>query len=79
MTRSIIICFCSRLTFDVIVADSLSSDELDDKINIEHVFEANLLLIRAYYTHVTELISFMFIAFNRACSVHAVEISEFNF
>ena len=43
----------------VIVADSLSSDELDDKINIERVFKADSLSIHAYYTHVAKLISFM--------------------
>jgi len=79
MMRSIVICFCSRLTFNVIVADSLLSDELDNKINIKRVFEADSLLIHVYYTHVAKLISFMFIAFNRTCSVHAVKISEFNF
>ncbi len=43
----------------VIEADSLLSDWLDDEINIERVFEADSLSIRLYYTHVTELVSFM--------------------
>jgi len=70
MTRSIIICSCSRLTsihayythvaelvlitsiaFDrafsvhAFVADSLLSDELDDEINIECIFEADSLFL----------------------------------
>jgi len=70
MTRSIIICSCSRLTsirayythvaelvliasitfnraFSVhaFVADSLSSDKLDNEINIERVFEADSLFL----------------------------------
>ncbi len=52
---------CSKACFiHVIEADSLLSDELDDEINIERVFEADLLSLRVYYMHVAELISFIF-------------------
>jgi len=75
MTRSIVICFCSRLTIErVIEANSLSSDELDNKINIERVFEADSLSIHIYYTHVTELVLIASIAFNKACSVHVYRV-----
>ncbi len=82
MTRSIVICSCSKFTFNVIVTNSLSSDELDDEINIERVFEADSLLIYVYYTHVAKLISFMSITFDKACSVyvyytHVVELVSF--
>ncbi len=43
----------------VIKADSLSSDELDDEVNIERAFEADSLSLRVYYTHVAELVSFV--------------------
>ncbi len=47
------------LIFDVIEVDSLSSDELDDEINIERVFEADSLSLHVYYMYVAKLISFM--------------------
>jgi len=47
------------LIFDIIEADSLSSYELDDEINIERVFEADSLSLHVYYMYVAELVSFM--------------------
>ncbi len=58
----------------VIEADSLLSDELDNEINIERVFEADSLSLHVYYMHVAKLVSFMFIAFDRTCSVHVYYI-----
>jgi len=51
---------CKTCSVHVIEANSLSSDELDDEINIERVFEADSLSLHAYYMHVAKLVSFMF-------------------
>jgi len=61
---------CKACSVHVIEADSLLSDELDDEINIKRVFEADSLSLRIYYMHVAELVLFMFITFDRTCSVH---------
>ncbi len=53
------IAFNKAFFVHVFIADSLSSDELDNEINIERVFEADSLLIRVYYMHVAKLVSFV--------------------
>ena len=56
--------FVDRLNQEInywlaIVAGSLSSDGLGDEVNIGRAFEAGSLSVRAYYTHVAGLISFV--------------------
>ncbi len=69
--------FIAESSSDVIEADSLLSDELNDEINIERVFEADSLLIRVYYMHVAELVLIASITFNNTlcfCLSHSIEL-----
>ena len=68
-------CHCSRLTSNVVQADSLSSNELswwDQSLSSDSCLLhacSRACFVRVYYMHVVELVLFMSIAFDRACSV----------